>query len=115
MDEQLHEEIARKFIEYDTTRHDVGPEGMADEVLALIEAAGWKSGEEVYNQTMKAKRSGWNDCMLSQKAEGYVKLSDDQLFPENPFNSTEMREGCHWGQQRMYNANWRRVILEEII
>ena len=37
------------------------------QILALIRKAGWKSGEEVYDQTMQAKKSGWDDCMRFHK------------------------------------------------
>ena len=108
MDEQLHEEIARKFLEYDFDRHGVKYGVLANEVLALVRKAGWKSGEEVWDLVMGAKKSGWDDCLRWHEAEGYVKLADDQSLPEGAFNYKQ--------HERIFlEAGWRRVILEKII
>ena len=69
------EKIARKFLENDW-RHGVKYGVMADEVLALIKEAGYKSPEEVAFFTADVA-----------KAEGYVKLAEDQNLPQCPYDS----------------------------
>ena len=77
-------------------------EKIADQILALIKQAGYKSPEEVYNQTMQAKKSGWDDCERWHKAEGYVKLAEDQSLPRIPDRFKE-----HPNYNYVYNDGWR--------
>uniref|UniRef100_A0A6M3J481 Uncharacterized protein n=1 Tax=viral metagenome TaxID=1070528 RepID=A0A6M3J481_9ZZZZ len=56
----------------------------ADQIMSLLKAEGWKSSEEVFNQTMQAKKSGWDECFEWHKAEGWVQLNEDQSPPEVP-------------------------------
>ena len=56
----------------------------------LITDSGYKSPEEVYDQTMQAKKSGWDDCEKWYKAERYVQLAEDQTPPEDIGKSENM-------------------------
>ena len=116
-EQELREKIAnllygeltyRNYLAIPEVRHNA--DIMISKVLAIIKDAGYKSGEEVYNQTMQAKKSGWDDCEKWYKSKSYVKLAEEQTLP--PI-LTSIVDSINRNTLRiLLEAGWRKVELE---
>ena len=91
----------------------------ATQILPLIKQAGYKSPEEVVeiieqkHQELLTQLSKEKFISLGEwaKANGYVKLAEDQSFPTNDWGDTELNRGWKIAQKNMLETNWRKVIL----
>ncbi len=88
----------------------------AKRLLSLIKQAGYKSPEEIFNQTTQAKKSGWDDCLAWHKAKGYVQLDPNQSLPKptnsvapNYFEESLESKLCTTYGQYMINTGWRKI------
>ena len=117
-EEELVEKITNEIFE--SGNDDDNPiasiNKLANQIMSLIKKAGYKSPEEARDLTVwSIDETREIDRKVWAKANGYVKLAEDQSIPENPFDSkvSGLCESAHNGFEfaKLKYRNWRNVKL----